>query len=182
MNVPVNLMLETERLFMRKFTSDDLPWLIENRSAEAVNRYLGGIERQNSEALAIRLKFYMACYDRVGVGMCAMGLKETGELIGSSGLQPLEDTGEIEVGYNLAEKFWRRGLGYECARAWLKYGFETCGLDRIVAVAYPENTGSWKIMEKCGMKYEATEKHYETQCVVYRISASEFRAHELNRA
>src|SRR5438067_12530565 len=100
-------MLETERLKFRKLTQDDLPWLIEMRSPEPVNRYLGGTKLQNPESLAVRLKFYMDCYDRFGFGNCAMGVKETGELIGTSGLQPLENTDEIEVGYNLAESVWR---------------------------------------------------------------------------
>ncbi len=115
-------MIETERLTLRKFTPDDLPWLIEMRSPEPVNRYLGGPAMQNPESLAVRLKFYIDCYDKFGFGNCVMGLRTTGELIGTSGLQPLEDTGEIEVGYNLSEKYWRQGYGYECAMAWLAFG------------------------------------------------------------
>jgi ribosomal-protein-alanine N-acetyltransferase len=152
-------MLETERLFFRPMTEADLPWLIEMRSPEPVNRYLGGTRMQNPERLAQRLKFYIECYDKFGFGCCVMGLKATGELIGTSGLQPLEDTGEIEVGYNLSERFWGQGYGFECAFGWLKYGFEKCGIERIVAVSYPENTASWRIMEKCGMTYEKTEPH-----------------------
>jgi RimJ/RimL family protein N-acetyltransferase len=167
-------MIETERLFFRRLTPEDLPWLVEMRSPEPVNRYLGGTKMQNTESLAVRLKFYIDCYEKFGFGNSAMGLKETGELIGTSGLQPLEDTGEIEVGYNLSERFWRQGYGFECAYGWLKHGFETCGLERIVAVSYPENTGSWRIMEKCGMKYEKTEAHYGIDCVVYAISREEF--------
>lgn len=167
-------MIETERLIFRKFTPDDLPWLIENRTPDAVNRYLGGTALQNPEALAVRLKWYMDCYEKVGVGMCVMSLKETGEQIGSAGLQPLEDTGDIEVGYNLAEKYWRRGIGYEAAMGWLDLGFNDRDLDRIVAVAHPDNIGSWKIMEKCGMTYQRTEKHYNQDCVVYAITRDEF--------
>lgn len=169
-------MIETERLFFRKFTEDDLPWLIEMRSPEPVNRYLGGTKMQNAEALAARVNFYLECHEKFGFGMCVMGLKSTGELIGTSGLQPLEDTGEIEVGYNMSERFWGQGYGTECALGWLRHGFEKCGLDRIVAVAYPENTASWKIMEKCGMKYEKTEPHYGVECVFYAISRDEFLA------
>lgn len=167
-------MIETERLVFRKFTDADLPWLIENRSPEPMYRYLGGTAMQNPEALAVRIKFYMDCYDKFGFGMCVMTLKETGEQIGAAGIQPLEDTGEIEVGYNLSEKYWRRGIGYEAAMGWLNFGFNERGLERIVAVAHPDNTGSWKIMEKCGMKYERTEKHYNQDCVVYAISRDEF--------
>lgn len=171
-------MLETERLIMKKMTPEDLPWLIEMRTPEAVNRYLGGPAMQNAEALAKRLPFYLECHEKLGFGFCTMTLKETGEMIGTSGLQPLEETGEIEVGYNLMEKYWRQGLGYECAMAWLRYGFETAGLERIVAVADPDNIGSWKIMEKCGMKYEKTEPHYGMPCVYYAISRDEFLSSE----
>jgi len=166
--------LESRRIIYRKLTMADLPWLIEMRSPEAVNRYLGGPKMQNPESIATRLKFYMDCYDKFGFGQAMMIHKETGEGMGTSGLQPLEDTGEIEVGYNFSEKFWRQGYGYESAMAWLEFGFERCGLERIVAVAYPENTGSWRIMEKCGMKYEKTEPHYGIECVFYAISREEF--------
>ncbi len=167
-------MLETERLRFTRITRDDLPWLIEMRTPEAVNRYLGGPAMQNPESLAKRMEFYVSCHEKFGFGCCVMELKATGERIGTAGLQPLEDTGEIEVGYNLAEKHWRQGYGFECAMAWLRYGFETAGLERIVAVAYPENIGSWRIMEKCGMRYEKTAAHYGIDCVFYGISRDEF--------
>ncbi len=167
-------MLETERLIIKKLTPGDLPWLIELRSPDAVNRYLGGPVMQNAEALTKRLPFYLECHEKFGFGFCTMALKTTGELIGTSGLQPLEDTGEIEVGYNLSEKYWRQGYGYECAMVWLKYGFEIAKLERIVAVAHPDNKGSWRIMEKCGMSYQGIERHYSFDCVVYAISQDEF--------
>ncbi len=159
---------------MRKLTSDDLPWLIEMRTPDTVNRYLGGPAMQNPESLAVRLKFYIDCYEKFGFGTCLMSLRDTGEPIGTSGLQPLEDTGEIEIGYGLAEKYWGQGFGFEAAYGWLDFGFRKCGLERIVAVAHPENTGSWRIMEKCGMDYQKTEKHYGIDCVYYAIDRDRF--------
>ncbi len=167
-------MLETERLIIRKFTPDDLPWVIEMRSLPAVNKYLGGPRLQNPEAVTKRMQFYFDCYEKFGFGQSAMIWKETGETIGASGLQPLENTGEIEVGYSLKPQFWRMGLGYECAQAWLEYGFITAGLERIVAVADPANTGSWRIMEKCGMSYEKTGEFYGIQCKFYAISKDKY--------
>ena len=91
--------------------------------------------------------------------MCAMIWKETGEMFGWSGIQPLDKTDEIEVGYGMIKEFWGKGIGFECAQAWLDFGFKEKYLERIVAVASPENTGSWRIMEKCGMKREKIEFH-----------------------
>ena len=166
-------MLETERLFIRPYTHDDLEELIEMRTDPEVYRYLGGPERQNRVEITKRLDFYLQCYEKLGFGMSAMILKENGETIGGSGLQPLEDTGEIEVGYSLKKNYWRRGIGYECANAWLRYGFGVAGLERIVAVADKENVGSWRIMEKCGMTFEGTKIAYGMECKFYAISKDE---------
>jgi [ribosomal protein S5]-alanine N-acetyltransferase len=167
-------MFETERLIIRKFTPEDLEKLIEMRSDPKVNIYLGGVQMQNPQSLEKRLRFYIACYAKYGFGMSAMHWKASNEMIGWSGLQPLGDTSEIEVGYGMTKEFWGKGIGFECARAWLEYGFNRAGLERIVAVAYPENKGSWRIMEKCGMKYEKTEKHYGANCVFYAVRRDEF--------
>jgi [ribosomal protein S5]-alanine N-acetyltransferase len=167
-------MIETERLIFRRFTADDLPQLIEQRSDPDVNKYLGGPKRQNAEALEKRLQFYISCYDKFGFGSCAMLWKSTGEMIGAAGLQPLEDTGEIEIGYSIVKDFWGMGIGTEAARGWLDYGFRKAGLDRIVAVAIEENIASRRIMEKLGMRYETTEVHYDEPCAFYAISKEEF--------
>ncbi|MCY7348234.1 MAG: GNAT family N-acetyltransferase [Pyrinomonadaceae bacterium] len=167
-------MLETERLLMRGFTTEDVPRLIEMRSDPEVNQYLGGVKMQNAEAITKRSRFYIECIEKYGFGMSLMTWKPTGETIGWSGLQPLEETSEIEVGYGMIKEFWSRGIGYECAKAWLDFGFNEKNLERIVAVAYPENTGSWRIMEKLGMKYEKTAAHYGADCFFYAISKDEF--------
>jgi ribosomal-protein-alanine N-acetyltransferase len=95
-------------------------------------------------------------------------------------LQPLRETGEIEVGYGMIREFWGRGIGSETARAWLKYGFNTAGLERIVAVADPANRASWRIMEKLGMKFEKKDIFYNSECVYYAISKSEFARIQAN--
>lgn len=167
-------MIESERLIFRKFTLDDLPKLIEQRSDPEVNKYLGGTRLQNPEALGKRLKFYISCYDTHGFGNCAMLWKETGEMIGSAGIQPLDGTDDIEVGYSIIKEYWGRGIGTEAARAWMKHGFTVHGLDRIVAVAVTGNWPSIHIMEKLGMQYEKIEEHYGAECAFYSISKDEF--------
>jgi ribosomal-protein-alanine N-acetyltransferase len=167
-------MIESERLLFREFTLEDLPMLIEQRSDPEVNKFLGGTKLQNPDALAKRIRFYMSCYKTHGFGMCAMIWKESGEMIGSAGLQPLDGTDEIEVGYSMIKEFWGKGIGTEAARAWLNHGFRNAGLDRIVAVAHTGNWASTHIMEKLGMQYEKSEFHYGDECSFYAISKHEF--------
>ncbi len=167
-------MVESERLVFREFTLEDLPELIQQRSDPEVNKFLGGTKLQNPEALAKRIRFYMSCYESHGFGMCAMIWKPTGEMIGSAGLQPLDGTDEIEVGYSMTKEFWGKGIGTEAARAWLDHGFRSHDLERIVAVAHTANAASRKIMEKLGMRYEKTEFHYDAECAFYAISKDDF--------
>jgi ribosomal-protein-alanine N-acetyltransferase len=166
-------MLESKRLLHKKFTTDDLDRLIEMRIDVDVRKYLGGEKMQNPEALKHRLEFYISCYEK-NIGMHAIIWKETDEMIGWSGLQPLEGTDEIEVSYGMIKEFWGRGIGFEAALFWLEYGFKEIELERIVAVADKENVGSWRIMEKLGMKYQKSEIHYGMECVVYEISRDEY--------
>ena len=170
--------IETQRLRVRPLTEDDLPALARMRSDADVSRYLGTTAMQTPEFIARRLRFYLACYESHGFGTSAVEERSGGELIGTAGLQPLEETGEIEVGYAFDKPYWGRGYATEVAAAWLRYGFGHAGLERIVAVADPENTGSRRVMEKLGMKFEKVEKHYGFDCVFYAITRGEFRPHD----
>ncbi|MGI9108328.1 MAG: GNAT family N-acetyltransferase [Pyrinomonadaceae bacterium] len=182
----MNFTIETERLQLRPFTLDDLPALRSMRAKEEVSRYLGTSALQTPEFIRERLHAYLECYRLHGFGMAAVMEKSGGELVGWSGLQPLEfgwnenwpqanETVEIEVGYGFDTPHWGKGYATEVAAAWLRYGFEETGLRRIVAVASPENKSSWHVMEKLGMKYVTTEQHYGSECVVYAISRDEFK-------
>lgn len=167
-------MIETTRLILRPFTPDDLDELIEMRSDPDVYKYLGGIRLQNPAAITRRLGAYMAAQEKYGFSSCAAIWKETGQMVGWGGLMPLEDSGEVEVGYGFIKDFWGRGLGTELTRAWLEYGFGKAGLERIVAIAIPGNTASTHIMEKVGMSYEKNAVHYGSDCIFYAITRDEF--------
>jgi ribosomal-protein-alanine N-acetyltransferase len=166
-------MLETERLVLRRFTPDDLDELMALRADPEVVRYLGDQPREKVEQ---RLGYFISLYESHGFGMWAVTLKTTGQMIGWCGLIFLDGTTEVEVGYGVARDYWGRGLMTEAAHAALRYGFETAGLERIVAVAMPENQASRRVMEKLGMRYEKMAHHYGHDLVYYAIGRDEFKA------
>ena len=168
----MSLLIETDRLLMRPLTEADLPQLARLRSDEEVARYLGGVAAP--DVVERRLRFYLDCHERYGYGMSATLSKADGRFLGWSGLQPLEDSGETEVGYAFDKPYWGRGYATEAAHAWLRYGFEQKGLKRIVAVAAPENAASRHVMEKLGMKFERMVWHYGSECVLYAITRERF--------
>ena len=168
------MIIETDRLLLRPLTADDLPTLIRFRADDEVSRYIGGAKMQAPEMVERRLGFYLECHERYGYGMSAIIRKSDGEMVGWGGLQPLEDSGQTEVGYGFAKEFWGQGYATETAAACLRYGFEQAGLPRIVAVAIPDNTASRRVMEKIGMRFERMAHHYGTTCVFYAITRAEF--------
>ncbi|PHS27880.1 MAG: GNAT family N-acetyltransferase [Robiginitomaculum sp.] len=63
-----------------------------------------------------------------------------------------------ELGYILRRDAWGQGIMAEAAKAVVNYGFEVEGMRRIFADADPDNIGSIRVAEKCGMTYEGRLK------------------------
>jgi len=49
----------------------------------------------------------------------------------------------------------------EAATEVLAHGLGSIGLDRVIALVVPENIGSWRVLEKIGMRYEGLADYYE---------------------
>lgn len=79
-------------------------------------------------------------------------LQNTDMLIGGCNLTLSDD--EAEIGWTLHRDYWRQGYGTEMGKALLKFGFEELNLHRIVAHCDAENYGSYRVMEKIGMRRE----------------------------
>lgn len=57
----------------------------------------------------------------------------------------------VEIGWRLRSQYWGKGYATEGAKAVLKYGFETVGLNEIVSITVPQNIRSIRVMERIGM-------------------------------
>lgn len=149
--------LESDRLIFRKFRPDDFPvvfdWLgnpenMRYRSSEPQNEceareYLDWAIKCAEQADCINFRYAVEC-------------KETGALIGSCELA-FTDKDPAELAWELHRDYWRKGYGTEIGETLLRLGFETLNLRRIVADCNTLNRGSYRIMEKIGMRREA---HY----------------------
>ena len=62
---------------------------------------------------------------------------------------------QAELGWVLDPAYAGRGLGTEAVVALLGVCFETLGLRRVVAQCFADNTASWRLMERVGMRREA---------------------------
>jgi ribosomal-protein-alanine N-acetyltransferase len=167
--------IETAPLTLRQFTAADFDEVAAMRGDAVVMRYIGKGTPQDEQQAKTWLEKNESRWEQHSLGMWAVTPKDEKTLLGWCGLAMLDETDEVEVGYGFAHAHWGKGIASEGARASLRYGFETLGLNRIVAVALPENTASRRVMEKLGMKYEREAYYYSCDVAYYAISRDEFK-------
>ena len=96
-----------------------------------------------------------------GFAVWAVQLRDSHRFIGQCGLYPAEHTGpEIELAYHYHPDGWGKGYGTEAARSVLDYGLKNLGLEEVIALAMSENVGSWRVMEKSGMRFVGFATYY----------------------
>ena len=171
----MKLEIETERLRLRSYEASDLDAVHRVWSDPLVTKFIRPGWTPTREEVASYFQRVQERWAQDGWGQLAVVLKEEDSLIGYCGFKYVEETPEIELLYGLAQPYWGRGFTTEAAGACLRYVFENTKLNRIIALAYPNNKGSWRVMEKIGMKYEKMAHHYNAELVYYVITRDEFR-------
>lgn len=61
-----------------------------------------------------------------------------------------------EIGYYIAEPYWGKGIGTGAVKQLCEYIFQNTDIIRIFAEPFAHNTGSCRILEKCGFSCEGT--------------------------
>jgi RimJ/RimL family protein N-acetyltransferase len=93
-------------------------------------------------------------YATYGYGRFACVWKETGAVIGFSGLKYVPEISDTELGYRFLPEFWGRGLATEAGRASIDFARSDLGLRRLVAMVHPDNVGSANVLTKLGFAVE----------------------------
>ncbi|MDD6656265.1 MAG: GNAT family N-acetyltransferase [Lachnospiraceae bacterium] len=133
------MLIETERLILRRYKEEDLDDLYEYLSdpeVVAFEPYKPMSYDEVKENLAWRIST-----DE----MIAVEEKASGKMIGNLYLGN-RDFASKEIGYVFNRNFWKKGYAKEAARAVIQHEFAT-GTHRIFAECDPQNAASWKLLE-----------------------------------
>ena len=150
--------IRTERLILRGWRESDLaPWAAMNADPE-VRRFVGPLLTfEQASAWALNFQDDL---DRYGFGFWALEVRASGEFIGFTGLQTVDEelpfTG-VELGWRLARPAWGHGYATEAARAAVRHGFGILRLTELVAVTMAANVRSRAVMERIGMTRDPAE-------------------------
>lgn len=174
--------LRTDRLVLRGWRGSDLePWAAMNADPEVREYFPEVLTREQSEASVAR---FQADLDQRGWGWWAVEVRATGEFIGFTGLDPVDEdmpfTG-VEVGWRLARPSWGHGYATEAALAALDHGFTTLDLAEILAITTATNLRSQAVMRRIGMTRDPADDFDDLTVpegplrrnVVYRLRAKD---------
>ena len=177
--------LRTDRLVLRQWRDGDRPAFAAMNADPCVMRFFGFTRtREQSDAIMNLLSAHIAEH---GFGFFALELRASGEVIGFTGLQPVDFdaafTPAVEIGWRLLPAHWGKGYATEAAAACLDLGFGRHGLAEIVSFAVVGNRPSRRVMERIGMRREPAfdfdhprvEAAALRRHAFYRIAAEDFR-------
>ena len=173
------IFLETERLTLRQFQSDEANLLVDLNSDAEVRRYLmmpDAPSRADAEETLTRfLDWYAKC---THYGYWAIEEKPDADFVGWFHFRPSrENPEEIEIGYRLKKASWGKGYATELTEACIGIAFTQWNIEKVVAITLPENTASRRVMEKAGMKFESEflrDGHHPA--VKYSLTRAEYHA------
>ena len=150
-----DIVLETDRLLLRRLRPDDAAFILELVNDPDWLRYIGDKGVRNlDDARGYIENGPMVMYAKVGFGLWRVERKDGGEPIGICGLIKRDTLDDIDIGFAYLPRF--RGFGYarEAARATLEHGARQIGLRRIIAITSPDNAASGRLLEAIGLKFE----------------------------
>jgi RimJ/RimL family protein N-acetyltransferase len=149
------IVFETDRLQLRRVELDDAAFLLDLLNQPSFLHFIGdkGV-RTLDDARDYILTGPLASYERFGFGMYLTVLKEERVPIGICGLLKRDSLEDVDVGYAFLPQFWSKGYAFESASAVMAYARNVLGIDRVVAIATPDNHASIHVLEKLGLRFE----------------------------
>lgn len=155
------MILETERLYLREMNQSDYEALSKMLQDEDVMyAYNGAFSDDETQEWLNR---QISRYHEYGIGLWAVILKETGEMIGQCGLtiQNWKNREVLEIGYLFQKAYWHKGYATEAAKACKEYAFTKMNADEVFSIIRDINTASQKVALRNGMMaIDTWVKHY----------------------
>jgi ribosomal-protein-alanine N-acetyltransferase len=161
--------IETKRLLMRPFTAADLDLLIAHHGdAEVMALMKGGV--QTADRARAEFDRYLTSWREHGFGVWALFHRDGGAFVGECGLRWADDDIGTRLRITLAKPWRGRGLAAEAMAAAARFGFESAGLARMMAVTRAVNGPARRVLEGLGMTRRPDLDRRGGVVVVYELT------------
>ena len=147
--------LSTQRLDLRQLDAGDAPFMLDLLNDPSFIANIGdrGVRTVEDAARYIQDRM-VPSYARYGYGLYLVELRATGAAIGICGLVRRDYLDDPDVGFAFLPPHRRHGYAHESAAATKAYALDVLGATRVLAITAPGNTGSIRVLEKIGLRFE----------------------------
>lgn len=171
--------LETERLILRQFEEADFERVFLIDSDPEVMKYIGVPPLTDINESKEVIQMIRKQYEENGVGRLAVVEKESGLVVGWSGLKLLTKAvngyqNVLELGYRFVPESWGKGYATESGKASLDYGFHELNAEVIYAYAHSEHEVSNHILRKLGFQKTSEFEEPDGICFWYELKREKF--------
>jgi RimJ/RimL family protein N-acetyltransferase len=163
-----SIVFRTERLAVRPYTMDDLDYVCSLNGNPEIMQYIRPAQtpEQSREFLQ---KVISAYSEQPGIGRWGMFSIPSGEFVGSFAIIPVENTGELQLGYALLKEHWGKGYASESVRGGINYAFDDLDLTEIAGITFPANISSQKVLLKNGFIFNKTFMEGDKELFYYLL-------------
>ena len=153
----MNIILETDRLYLREILPGDDERMFEMDSDPEVYKFLGRKPIRDIDQSRKMIENIIQQYKENGIGRWAIIDKETHNFIGWTGfkLEKAELNGYsnyYDLRFRLLRKYWGKGYITEATKAAIEYAFEKLNIKEICSMTLVSNEKSQKVLDKLGLQ------------------------------
>lgn len=172
--------LETPRLRLRPLASSDEADLIALDSDPEVMRYVGspaGVKSpaETRERARLRIREEQRG-DYEPLGFWRIEGRNDGAFHGVGALIRMPTGDDVEVAYRLARSAWGQGIATEAAGALVAHALGPLALPRVVAVTYPANQASQRVLDKLGFERHGLREYKGVQATYHVLTSAAWAA------
>lgn len=144
--------VETKRLTLDKASLNDAGFFHKLMNSTTWLEFIGdrGIRSEHEAADYIQNGLIYS-YDRYGFGLYKIELKENKVPIGICGFVKRDYLDHADIGFAMLPNYEGLGFMLEAALACMSFGYNSLGLNPILAVTTFENTRSKHLLQKIGL-------------------------------
>jgi ribosomal-protein-alanine N-acetyltransferase len=150
------IVLQTERLTLRRFVPGDLPALSALYADPEMRRYFPDGTLSADETLRELEWFQHGHPEHPQLGLWATIERSTGLFMGRCGLLPwtIDSQREVELAFLIDKRRWGEGFATEAAAGIVRYARDRLDLNRLICLIMPGNAASVRVAQKAGLRFE----------------------------
>lgn len=149
------LILQTERLSLRRFDIDDAPFIYELLNQPAFKEFIGdkGVSSLQEAETYIE-DGPLTSYRKYGFGPYLAEDTALRIPVGMNGFFKRDNLDQPDIGFAFLERYFRQGFAMESALGLLQYARDSLGLPEVVAIVDDQNGRSIGLIEKLGFEFQ----------------------------